>query len=247
MPFLYNSLPPTWYLNNSSPYLENLQVYLYPASYSGSGNIWENTQNSTEATIFNSPTYNTTTGFTLNGTTQYMSLPSVSNVTNFTNNDNYTIEFWAYINSVQLDTATVDNCIVEKWNSSSESAYPYVARLIRSSSTINFASFNGSINPISSTTANLNNWAQYVGVFNHQINVLSVYKNGQLSSTGSLNIGGTISNSSTLNIGRRANPGGISGTNHFTGRIGIVRIYNSDLTASQVLQNYNANKSQFGL
>jgi hypothetical protein len=62
-----------------------------------------------------------------------------------------------------------------------------------------------------------------------------------------MTIGGTISNSSTLNIGRRANPGGLTGTNYFTGSIGILRIYNNALTLSQVLQNYNANKSQFGL
>ncbi len=247
MPLLYNYGPSSYTLNNSSPYLENLQVYLYPSSYTGSGNIWENTQNSTEATLFNNPTYNSTTGFTLNGTTQYISLPNVSNITNFTASDNYTIEFWCYINSTQLDTATIDNCIVEKWNSSSEGAYPYVARLIRSSNVINFAAYNGSINPLSSTSANLNNWAQYVGVFNHQTNIISVYKNGELSNTGAMNIGGTISNSSTLNIGRRANPGGLTGTNYFTGSIGILRIYNSALTLSQVLQNYNANKSQFGL
>jgi hypothetical protein len=62
-----------------------------------------------------------------------------------------------------------------------------------------------------------------------------------------MSIAGTINNNSTVNIGRRASPGGITGSNYFTGRIGIIRIYNSALTSSQVLQNYNSDKSQFGL
>jgi hypothetical protein len=33
----------------------------------------------------------------------------------------------------------------------------------------------------------------------------------------------------------------------FKGSIGIVRIYNTALTSAQVLQNYNANKSRYGL
>ena len=245
MPFLYNSLPPSNF--NLSPVTTNLQVYLRPSSYSGAGSTWDNLQNSYEATLFNTPTYSPITGFIFNGTTQYASLQSVSGITDYTASDNYTIEVWCNINSSQQDTSTIDNCILEKWNSSSQSSYPYVMRLIRSSNTINFAAYNGSINPIASVSASTNVWCQYLCVFDHTNNVASAYKNGSLSATGSLNISGTINNNSTVNIGRRANPGGVSGTNYFTGSVGIVRIYSSALNASQVLQNYNANKAQFGL
>jgi hypothetical protein len=34
---------------------------------------------------------------------------------------------------------------------------------------------------------------------------------------------------------------------YFDGRIGITRLYNAALTAEQVLQNYNANRSVYGL
>ena len=34
---------------------------------------------------------------------------------------------------------------------------------------------------------------------------------------------------------------------YFTGRIGIVRLYNAALTAGEVLQNFNANKALYGL
>jgi hypothetical protein len=245
MPFTYNWAPNSYYFNSNDFYTTNLQVNLSPSSYTGSGTIWENTQNSTEATLINNPTYSSR-GFTLNGTTQYAVLNSVAGVTNFTTSNNYTIEVWCNINSVQQDTLTVDNAIVEKWNSTNEGAYPYVVRYIRDSGNVNFAVYNGISNPISSVSATLNNWAQYVGVFNHSSDILSVYKNGQLANTGAMVITGTISNSSTLNLGRRANAVG-GGNIYFTGSIGIVRIYSEALNATQVLQNYNANKSIFGL
>ena len=245
MPFTYNWSPNAYYFNSNDFYTTNLQVNLTPSSYTGSGTIWENTQNSTEATLVNNPTYSSR-GFTLNGTNQAITLNSVAGVTNFTTSNNYTIEFWCNINSVQQDTLAPDNCIVEKWNSTNEAAYPYIARYVRGTGNINFAVYNGSSNPITSVSATINNWAQYVGVFNHTSDILSVYKNGQLSSTGAMAITGTISNGSTLNLGRRANNVG-GGNIYFTGSIGILRIYSEALNSSQILQNYNANKSIFGL
>ncbi len=244
MPFLYNYGPQANYFY-STPYLNNLQLYLYPQSYTGSGSTWDNTQNSTEATLFNNPTFNINNGFTFNGTTQYASLSSVSNITDFTSSQNYTIEVWCNIASVQNDTSRPDNSIVEKWNSSNEGAYPYVIRWIRGTGNVNIAAYNGSLNPVISIPTSTNTWNQIVGVFDHTNDLLSGYKNGQLSTTSGMVISG-VNNNSTLNLARRANNVG-GGTNYFTGNIAIVRIYNTSLTSSQILQNYNANKSQFGL
>jgi hypothetical protein len=230
---------------NSSPVLTNLQVYLKPSSYTGSGTTWDNLQNTTEATLVGAPSYNATRGFTLNGTTQCATMPSVNNITNFNDTQNYTIEIWCNISSVQNDTANIDNCIVEKWNTTNEGAYPYVIRLIRPSN-ISIAAYNGSSNPLVNFSAGtLNTWVQIVGVFDHTNNLLYAYRNGQLVSTGAMNITG-ISNSSTLNLGRRGNNSG-GGGNYFTGSIGILRIYNAALNATQVLQNFNADKTTFGL
>ena len=245
MVFTYNFAPNAYYFNSNNYYSTNLQVNLTPSSYTGSGTIWENTQNSTEATLFNNPTYSNR-GFTFNGTTQYASLNSVLGVTNFNTSNNYTIELWCNINSVQQDISASDNCIVEKWNSTNEAAYPYVVRYLRGSNNVNFAVYNGTLNPGVPIPATTNNWAQYVGVFNHSSDIISGYKNGQLSNTGAMAITGTINNNSTLNLGRRANAVG-GGNIYFTGSIGILRIYNESLSASQILQNYNANKSTFGL
>ncbi len=230
---------------NSSPVLTNLQVYLKPSSYTGSGTTWDNLQNTTEATLVGAPSYNATRGFTLNGTTQCATMSSVNNITNFNDTQNYTVEVWCNISSVQNDTGNADNSIVEKWNSTNEGAYPYVIRLVRPSSIV-IGVYNGSSNPtVSFSAGTLNTWVQLVGVFDHTNNLLFAYRNGQQVTSTAMNITG-ISNSSTLNLGRRANTTG-GGLNYFTGSIGILRIYNAALNSTQVLQNFNADKVTFGL
>lgn len=230
-----------------SPVTRSLQVNLTPTSYSGSGTTWDNTQNSTDGTLVNAPTFNAQRGFTLNGTTQCITLPDVTGVTDFTQANNYTIEAWVYINSTQNDTGTADNEIVEKWNSANEAAYPYVLRYNRAlGNQVWFAAYNGTSNPILNMNTTTNAWHQYVGVFDHTNKLLSGYLDGVFSTSTALNIGGTISNSSTLNIGRRANNAG-GGSNYLTGQIGIVRIYSVALTAAEIAQNFAANRQRFGI
>jgi hypothetical protein len=230
----------------SQPITTNLQVYLSPSSYSGSGTTWDNVQNTTDATLVNSPIYNANTGFTFNGTNQFASLPDVTGITDFTTATNYTIEVWCRISSTQNDTATIDNNIIEKWNSTNEGAYPYVCRWIRTTGNILFAVYNGSINPLIAMPVSTNTWVQLVGVFNHTTDTLSGYVNGAFVTSVAMAITGTISNGSTLNIARRANPGG-GGGNYFTGSVGIVRIYSTALSASEIAQNFQADRGRFGI
>jgi hypothetical protein len=250
MPFL-NSVEYTYAYNSTSvpPISNNLVLYLAPSTYIGSGTTWDNPINSTDAILTNSPTFVSGRGFTFNGSTQYGTIQSVSGITDFTSSQKYTIEIWCYINSNQADTRIGDNDILEKWNRNNEARYPYVVRFIRASSPPNvvFASYNGASNPSTSIPANLNNWAQYVGVFNHT-DMLSVYKNGVfVNSTSLSSLSGTdITNTSPLYLARRANSIDES-QNLFTGTIGIVRIYDTAMNASQVSQNFNANRGIYSL
>jgi hypothetical protein len=47
------------------------------------------------------------------------------------------------------------------------------------------------------------------------------------------------------NIGTILN--GSRGSDDWNGRISIVRLYNRELSSTEVLQNYNVNKSRYGL
>ena len=72
------------------------------------------------------------------------------------------------------------------------------------------------------------------------------YLNGELKNTSSQG-SGAITSSPTLSIGSYVNSSGTPGTYFYAGNISQVSIYSRALTATEVLQNYNATKSRFGL
>ena len=90
-------------------------------------------------------------------------------------------------------------------------------------------------------------WFQVVGVYNGTRNI--VYLNGGSSVNINPNtISGNIISSTQFGIGYPVGfvPGGNT-INAFNGSIGLVRIYNRALSQSEILQNYNANKSRFNI
>ena len=90
-------------------------------------------------------------------------------------------------------------------------------------------------------TAIANIW-QY-GCLSYTNTSMNFYVNGALVWSGGSPGGSAGSN---VEIGR-ANYQGGNGSRFFVGKIANVSIYNRELTASEVLQNYNAQKSRFGL
>jgi len=90
-------------------------------------------------------------------------------------------------------------------------------------------------------------WHNVVSVFTTSTtvianNVASMYIDGFLSNgtTSQISVYGG-NTSATVQIGRRP-----SGT-YYSGNISNVQIYNRELTATEILQNYNATKSRFGI
>lgn len=219
------------------------------ASYAGSGSNWlDLNDQANNATLSNSPTYSTNNGgiLSFNGTNQYGSVSSVNGVTNFTTSNNYSIEVWLRISSTQNDLGNADNNILEKWNSNSESRYPYVFRYDRGNLKIGFSVYDGSNNPGLYFSITTNSWLHVVATFNHSGQILTCYLNGVSQGTTSLSSLGSIGNSSLLGIARRHTPGG-GGMNYFTGDMPVVRIYDKSLSGAEVLQNFDALKSRYGL
>jgi hypothetical protein len=223
----------------------NLVLSLTPSSYSGAGSTWDNPYNTTDATMVNTPAFTPNLGFSFNGSNQFGTISSVSNITDFSNGSTYTIEVWCYINASQPDITAPDNSIFEKWNSSNQASYPYVLRFVRATSTVRFALYNGTLNPSTNVVVNTNVWLQLACTFDHVNKVMTMYVNGVSVDSVALNIT-AFSNNSTVNLARRANSVG-GGTNYFAGKIGIVRIYTSILSASQISQNFNSNRGMFGI
>jgi hypothetical protein len=226
----------------------NLQLQLLPSSYVGSGTTWDTTVGTTDATLFGSPTYDELSGFTFNGTSQYGRIPSVDGVTNFTNTSQYTVELWFNPANGQPNINEAE--IFEKWNTSfTPNRYPYTIRFNQNLSRVTVAVFDGANGPgVNINDCNVNTWVQVVAVYNFGVSkTLTVYKNG--ISAGSVSLFGLnqVSNTNLVSVAGRVTADGSSSENKFKGTIGIIRMYNTSLTSSQVLQNFNADKSKYGL
>jgi hypothetical protein len=223
---------------------DNLQLYLQPSSYVGSGTVWDTTVGSTDATLSGSPTYNALSGFTFNGSSSYGRIPSVNGVTNFTNSDQYTVEIWFNPSNGQPNSGEAE--LLEKWNLNNESRYPYTIRFNENNSSMLVAAYDGSnFRQVSVTGFTVNTWVQLVAVFDFVGDTLTVYRNGISGGTTSLVGVNQVSNTSPVGIaGRVATTTGNLEV-PFKGTVGIIRMYDTSLTSTQVLQNYNADKSKY--
>jgi hypothetical protein len=91
----------------------------------------------------------------------------------------------------------------------------------------------------------LNTWYQIVYVFtNVAANTFQTFVNGVSIGTVSHNLPSILNSTNPLYIGSY---NGGEYVQWFDGKIGITRLYNASLTSAQVLQNYNADKSKYGL
>jgi hypothetical protein len=224
----------------------NLQLYLQPSSYVGSGTVWDTSVGTTDATLSGSPIYNISSGFTFNGTSSYGRIPSVNGVTNFTNSQQYTVEIWFNPANGQPNAGEAE--LLEKWNLNNESRYPYTIRFNEGASSMLVAAYDGSNFPsVSVTGFPVNTWKQLVAVFDFVGDTLTVYRDGVSGGTTSLVGVGQVSNTSPVGIAGRVAAGTGALQVPFKGTVGIIRMYDTSLTAPQVLQNFNADKSKYGL
>jgi hypothetical protein len=228
---------------NGNFVIDNLKTSLLPSNAT-SNTSWSTSTGTFSATMTGTPLYNSL-GYTFNGTSQYGRIPSSSGITDFTNADTYTIELWLNPSSSQPHAVTT---VLEKWNLGNISRYPYTLRFNEGMSSAYFACYDGTNFPSASLTGiSVGNWYQVVGVFNFTTDVLSIYKNGVIGSTASLVGVGQVSNSSPVGIAHRVSVDGSSAEFLFKGSIGLIRMYNSALSASDVSKNFEANRATYGI
>lgn len=197
------------------------------SSYPGSGTTWTDLAGTQQnITLTNSPTFTSGTPayFTFNGSSQYGTGSGAVLTTT-----SYTKSVWFYLN------ATADNNLI---SSDTGGHFMYLA----SSSKIYCGHANWGNYQVFPSTANigLNTWYNATLTFNTTDGMV-LYLNGTQDSTYTANKTAHGGNSST-NIGCFG-----AGGNLLNGRIAKVYCYDRSLTAAEVLQNYNVDKSQFGL
>ena len=224
---------------NFSPKIvtDGLVLYLDAAntrSYVSGSTTWNDISRSgNNGTLTNGPTYNSSNSgnIVLDGVDDYISIPTTGILSG---KNSFTISLWTYPSSFTgLQPLFVNY---------------YVGNLelnTRFSGTnlqfFTYSSTNVQAGGTTQTYSTLNQWVNIV--FTYDGSTMKTYVNGIVSPT-------TFSQTGTLNtstlpylIGRYSSP-----TEYrYSGRFAQTLVYLKSLTASEVLQNYNATKTRFGL
>lgn len=213
----------------------NLVSYLNATAYSGSGTTWQATTGN-NATLVNTPTYTSAnpTYFSFSpASLEEATLPALSSKTN------WTIESWFRVTSTL--TGQVTAVICDQYNLSSALNFSMGTNNAPTDYNMRIGFFNGLWRNTSGFAPTLNTWYHCVGTYDGT--TMKQYVNNSLNSSAS-SLGTSSSGGVGLRIARRWDETTVS-TNYFPGDIGLVRIYSSALTASQVSQNYNAERARF--
>ena len=220
---------------------QNLVLWYDPSnsvSYPGSGTTVTNLANNSLAGTLSNITY-TDPYFSYNGSSSQISVPD--NALLEPGSGDWTMEAWVY-----LGTNSGSKVILGKFDPGGGSQD--VSYSMRISGASAFAQMgDGAGNYVNSTsyTLPLNTWTHVTYVWkNVATNLLETYINGVSIGSVSHSLASILNTSANLYIGSY-NGGEYS--QYMNGRIGITRLYSTSLSAAQVLQNYNAQKSVYGL
>ena len=206
-----------------------------PKSYPGTGTTWSDRAGNlnggvvNNGTLVNGPSFSSANmgsiGF--DGSNDYVDMSTSPNLTN-------SLTVCVFVN---ISLITGLNQVIygpsangsDNWISISNNRAQIYATQV---SDVNNFSITGN------TVIEANKWYHITGIVNN--NIISLYVNGVFDvapSTQTFTVGGW---NSTARIGQRA-----TGQFPFNGRIACLQGYNRALSATEVLQNYNALKSRF--
>ena len=209
------------------------------SSYPGSGATWTDTIGGKVFTLFNSPTYNSANGGYINfvaASSQYGFATSFDSVLT-----TYTIEVWHKFDGTLTGAAPV---LFGEGRASYSNFMMGTTGGRTSPLKIQGGFWNGAWQQGTTDPGDYfqpsNGWYQFVLTYDgsnikfYVNNTLQITKTPSNFTIGSSGLG--------LNIMRRQDV-----ANYWGGGVSIIRVYDTALDSTQVAQNYNAEKSRFGL
>lgn len=216
------------------------------ASYSGSGTSWTDLSgNNNTATLVNSPTFNAEGSFTLNGSNQYIDMaPNYpnNNFPRFTAAVSISIWFKTGSSATNLSLFGIGNNFTNgaRMNMFVSPGQTLIAETAGDAIGTTFGTFS------------LNTWYNCVvtNAGNITTSQLKVYINGfdvTAAYGGSNNYSVNLAPAGTSQCCLVGTLPGFAGLYNFPGTIAIPMVYNRALTASEVLQNFNARRTRFGV
>jgi hypothetical protein len=222
----------------------SLITYYDPAtSYSGTGTtLIDLSGNNRNATIVGNPLYTSGEGgyFTLSN--DYIALPNLNSIIT-ADDEAHSVEVWIY---------PTDNGVIASYQGNPYSTGYHFSAIDLVSGQVEFGLWDGttitSTGPTGALT--LNAWHQVVLTYNGDGFPVRGYIDGVLvSSTANMNWNSPMDDSApsfyiAFGAADITNQGDGS---YFDGRMGIIRMYNRALTATEVLQNFENDRDQYGI
>jgi hypothetical protein len=198
-------------------------------SYPGTGTtIYDLSGNSNNGTLLNNPQFSPNANggvISWDGTDDYIDTGKTATQLGFYG-ANYTMEAWVYPTSLTSDRTMFGT---------NQSALRQGLHLVFRNGQIYQGHY---ASDFTAGTVTTNNWYQIVYTYNASTGACEIFKNSVSQGTGTIS-----SFIGTTNI-LIASWGG---SYYFEGPGGIYRIYNRVLSSTEILQNYNAQKTRFGL
>jgi len=211
-----------------------------PRSYPKSGTTWSDLAGANDGTLTNGPTFDADDkgSIVFDGSNDYINLGDVLDA----KSGDYTFGSWSRLTSLNSS----NRMIMDKRSGTdrillySTHTTGYIIAAIGDGSQIFLASDN--IDHRGGT------WRNYIFTVNRTSNLLILYRNGVLVASADISGLGDQNNSINFLIGAGYLSGSSpNGAYHWQGNISNTLIYNRALTASEVLQNYNATRGRYGI
>ena len=197
-------------------------------SYTSGSTTWFDLAGSNNGTLTNGPTFNTGSGgnIVFDGVDDFISIP----INSVFNTPSVTFEVWA-----NLQTINDRHILYVNWQGNS-----LEVNSDRSVVMFNYSSLSQQGARTAASVFNWDTWTHFVGIYDDASQTLRTYINGALlatrTSTPSTIYGVTVHKISGTDFG-----------GEIKGSVASTRHYNRALSADEVLQNYNAQKTRFGL
>jgi hypothetical protein len=214
---------------------DGLVLYLdaaNPKSYVSGSTTWGDLSRSgNNGTLINGVGYNSSNlgSLSFDGIDDYVQCPNINP------GNSLSVDVW--FNKI---SGTGFQGILGNWNSTGPGDSWLITQNSgnRSSFYVRFNASSGDDIIDTTTTISSNVWYNYTGTFSNS--TLSLYRNGILVNSKSTLQNTIFQNLLNIWVGRFS-------TLYFSGLIPIGRVYNRALSAQEILQNYNATKTRFGL
>ena len=206
-------------------------------SYPGTGTTWTDLSgNNNNFSLINGPTFSAANmgSIVFDGTNDYLQISSLV----WDYNNNFTIQFWFTPSS--LGGANGYGLFFNGTTSLNTNRVQIAGNSNGSVSLVTVASTVGDAFTSAAGLVTVGNWYNFAAVRNS--GVITIYLNGVSVASGNVNY--APSQPSNLYVGFIRSSGALW---YLNGRMSSILINNRSLSVNEVLQNYNATKSRFGL